>query len=115
MRSYFLDNYVVTINEVDINSPINYVVIIKGYTLQNFQLIFPIALYGNYDRRGRGEGGRKQREQALPLCRGAERNMGIKPRPSRTLELGRSTSSIPASPLPLSPCPPASGSDDIFS
>ncbi len=37
--------------------------------------------------------------------------MGIKPRPSRTLELGRSTSSIPASPLPLSPCPPASGSD----
>ena len=37
--------------------------------------------------------------------------MGIKPRPSRTLELGRSTSSIPASPLPLSPCPPAGGSD----
>jgi hypothetical protein len=78
---------------------------------------------------GRGEGGREQGEQALPLCRGAQRNMGIKPRPRRTLELGRSTSSIPASPtrlsaerssrslsdrrtsLPLSDCPPAGGSD----
>ena len=60
---------------------------------------------------GRGEGGREQGEQALPLCRGAERNMGIKPHHKRTLELGRSTSSIPASPLPPSPCSPASGSE----
>ncbi len=28
-----------------------------------------------------GKGASQQGEQALPLCRGAERNMGIKPRP----------------------------------
>ncbi len=28
-----------------------------------------------------GKGASEQGEQALPLCRGAERNMGIKPRP----------------------------------
>jgi len=71
------------------------------------------CLYAVYTRDliGRGEGGREQGEQALPLCRGAQRNMGIKPRHKRTLEQGRSTSSIPASPLPPSPCSPASGSE----
>jgi len=93
---------------------------------------------GENDLIGRGEGGREQGEQALSLGRGAERNMGIKPHPSaglrrerdsterspnvsversgtpsRTLDLGRSKSSIPASPQPLSDCPPARGSGTL--
>ncbi|HEY9800250.1 MAG TPA: hypothetical protein V6D25_07820, partial [Leptolyngbyaceae cyanobacterium] len=46
------------------------------------------------DRRGGGAGGREQGEQSLSRSREAERNMGIKPRPSRAFSIGRSTRSV---------------------
>jgi hypothetical protein len=77
------------------------------------------------DRTGKGEGGRLRRERsaergqgnALFSCaREAERNLGIKPRPStgsgtrfRMLRLGRSASSVtvfPLLPTPKAPLPP---------
>ncbi|HEY9800111.1 MAG TPA: hypothetical protein V6D25_07115, partial [Leptolyngbyaceae cyanobacterium] len=44
----------------------------------------------------------------LSRSREAERNMGIKPRPSRAFSIGRSTRSVTTSPLLPAPRSPAS-------
>lgn len=65
------------------------------------------------DRRGGGAGGASvQGEQSLSRSREAERNMGIKPRPSRAFSIGRSTSSFQSS--PLLPAPPSPASFDTI-
>ncbi|MEH2062923.1 MAG: SDR family NAD(P)-dependent oxidoreductase [Nostoc sp.] len=80
------------------------------------------------DRRGKGAGGREQGEQSLsrsrsvslaqPLVekrsREAERNMGIKPRPSRAFSIGRSTRSVTTSPLLPAPRSPASFDKEVL-
>ncbi len=70
------------------------------------------------DRTGKGEGGRGQGNTLFSCAREAERNLGIKPRPStgsgtrfRMLRLGRSASSVTVFPLLPTPKAPLLHSD----
>ena len=75
---------------------------------------------GLRDRRGKGEGGRGEGNALFSCAREAERNMGIKPRPStgsgtrfRMLRLGRSASSVTVFPLLPTLLPPCLHSDRV--